>query len=41
MVVAFEWLSTNYNCTGNDEIPDKVVFVIHTFAEFLIEMNQP
>lgn len=41
MVVAFEWLSTNYNCTENDEIPDEVVFGLHTFAEFLIEMNQP
>ena len=41
MVEAFEWLSTNYNCTGNDEIPDEVVFGLHAFAEFLIEMNQP
>ena len=41
MVAAFEWLSTNYNCTENDEIPDEVVFGLHAFAEFLIEMNQP
>ena len=41
MVEAFEWLSTNYNCTENDEIPDEVVFGLHAFAEFLIEMNQP
>ena len=41
MVEAFEWVSTNYNCTGNDEIPDEVVFGLHAFAEFAIEMFQP
>nr|QIM10813.1 hypothetical protein Muribac1_0220 [uncultured Muribaculaceae bacterium] len=41
MVTAFEWLSTNYKCTGNNEIPDEIVFGFHAFAEFLIEMNQP
>ena len=41
MVEAFEWLSANYNCTEDDEIPNEVVFGLHAFAEFLIEMNQP
>ena len=41
MVEAFEWLSANYNCTQDDEIPNEVVFGLHAFAEFLIEMNQP
>lgn len=41
MVAAFEWLSNNDNCTEDDEIPNEVVFGLHAFAEFLIEMNQP
>lgn len=41
MVDAFEWLSTNYNCKEDDEIPNEVVFGLHAFTEFLIEMNQP
>lgn len=41
MVAAFEWLSINYNCTEDNEIPNKVIFGLHAFAEFLIEMNQP
>ena len=41
MVEAFEWLSANYNCTQDDEIPNEVVFGLHTFAEFAIEMFQP
>lgn len=41
MVAAFEWLSANYKCAGNNEIPDEIVFGFHAFAEFLIEMNQP
>ena len=41
MVASFEWLSINYNCTEDNEIPNEVVFGLHAFAEFLIEMNQP
>lgn len=41
MVASFEWLSINYNYTEDNEIPNEVVFGLHAFAEFLIEMNQP
>lgn len=41
MITSFEWISHNHNNIKNEDVPNEVVFGLHSFAQYLIEMYQP